>query len=325
MKKIASTLIAASAFATPTYAMDPATDVAELLDSMPTIYGNIQLVHVSDTMKNGTTETTENELGDNLSTIGFKHSHQISDGLEGFFKAEFEYNGDNSKEGGGIDKLDEAYLGVKGDFGSIQAGSDDTVYEWIDMVDTDETYGLIDSEIAADQEGDNIQYVSPEIAGGLTLGATIPVDSDTTFGGALAAKYSLDNLEVALAYSMGREEGTNEDGDTIALAGNYSMGDFSIVAQYETKDEGASGSKDGKDFMALQGYYNMGANTFVLGYGVTSYDLSSAEDTSTIYAQALHNISDHMYAFIEYTDSQDVGGTDGAERQILAVGATYVF
>ena len=314
MKKYASSLLAATTFASPAFAMDQATDLAELLE----IYGNIQLVHVSDTIDNGTSESSEKELGDNLSTIGFKQSHKISEDVEGFFKAEFEYNGDNTKEGGGIDKLDEAYLGVRGSFGSIQVGSDDTVYEWTDMVDTDETYGLIDSEIAADQEGDNLQYVSPQIVDGLVVGVTIPFDSDSTFAGAVAAKYSLDNLEVALAYSMGREEGADKDEDTLALAGTYTIDDFSLVAQYETKDED-------KDFMALQGYYSMGQNIFVLGYGLTSYDQSGLEDTSTIYLQALHNLSDQLYTFIEYTDSQDVGGTKDAEREILAIGAAYNF
>lgn len=313
MKKIASTIIATSAFAAPAFAMDK----PETLD----IYGNIQLAHVSES----TNTTDSNEFSDNLSTIGFKQSHAISEGVKAFFKAEFEYNGDNNKEGGGIDKLDEAYVGVKGEFGSIQIGSDDTVYEWVDMVDTDEVYGLIDSEIAADQEGDNIQYVSPEIAEGLVIGVTVPFDSDSTFAGALAASYSTDNLDVALAYSMGREDAGSEDGDTIALAGTYTIDDLSIIAQYETKSEGASGSKDGKDFLALQGMYTMGQNAFALGYGMTSYDATGSEDTSTIYVQALHNFSDQLYAYLEYTDSQDVGGVKDAERDILAIGAAYNF
>jgi predicted porin len=321
MKKIASTIIATSAFAAPTFAMDRATDISEMLASMPTIYGNIQLGYVSDN-----TNTTESKgLKDNLSTIGFKHNHTISEGVEAFFKAEFEYNGDNNEEGGGIDKLDEAYVGVKGEFGSIQIGSDDTVYEWADMVDTDEVYGLIDSEIAADQEGDNLQYVSPEIAEGLVIGVTVPFDSDSTFAGALAASYSTDDLDVVLAYSMGREEAGSEDGDTLALAGTYTIDDLSIIAQYETKSEGASGSKDGKDFLALQGMYTMGQNAFALGYGMTSYDATGLEDTSTIYVQALHNFSDQLYAYLEYTDSQDVRGEKDAERDILAIGAAYNF
>lgn len=326
MKKIATTLLlATSTLSTQSYAMDAATNMAELLESMPTFYGNIQLVYVSDKVDTGASKTTTNELGDNLSTLGLKHSHLISEGVEGFFKAEFEYNGDNSKEGGGIDKLDEAYLGVKGEFGSVQIGSDDTVYEWADMIDTDETLGLIDSEIAADKEGDNLQYVSPKIMDGLVIGITAPLDSDTTFAGALAAKYKLDNLEVALAYSLGREEGGSEDGDTLAIAGTYTINDLTLIAQYETKDEGASGSKDGKDFMALQAMYAMGANIFALGYGMTSYDTAGAEDTSTIYAQALHNLSDQMYVFVEYTNSQDVAGIKDSERQILASGAAYLF
>tara|TARA_R110002167_G_scaffold322079_9_gene527959 strand:- start:1611 stop:2624 length:1014 start_codon:yes stop_codon:yes gene_type:complete len=322
MRKLTPLIVVASTLASPTFAMDRASDLAEYLESMPQVYGNVQLAHVSD---KSDVLGDSNELEDNLSTIGIKHSHMISEGLEGFVKAEFEFNADNKKEGGGIDLLDEAYFGIKGDFGSIQFGSDDTVYEWADMVDTDEVYGLIDSEIAADQEGDNVQYVSPEIADGFIIGATIPTDSDTTFGGALAASYQVDNLHLALAYSMGRKEGNDEDGDTIAIAGKYTIEDLSMIFQYETKDEGASGAKDGKDFLALQGMYNMGKNTFVLGYGLTTYDTANSEDTSTFYVQALHNLSDNMYTYIEYTDSSDVGGAKNVNRDILAIGGAYLF
>lgn len=328
MKK---TLIA-SAIAATLSAGASATDnaspgLAASSDTMLDIYGNINLVHVSESTNTGlpgAQDLNVNEMKDNLSTIGFRQSHQISEGVEGFFKAEFEYNGDNKNEGSGIDKLDEAYVGIRGDFGAIQIGSDDTVYEWADMVDTDEYVGLIDSEIAADQEGDNIQYVSPEIAEGLVLGVTAPTDSDTTFGGALAAKYVMDNLNVVLAYSLGREEGLAEDGDTLALAASYTINDLMLIGQYETKDS-VKNLKDGKDFAAAQAIYNMGVNTFVFGYGMTMYDNNNLEDTSTFYLQALHNFSEQMYTYLEFTDSQNVDGVDDKERQILAVGAAYNF
>jgi len=312
-KTLIASAIAAATLSTSALAMDPATDLAEMLESMPDIYGNIQLVHLSEDADGD----TSHEMIDNGSTIGFKHSSAISEGTEAFFKAEFHFDADDKGGESLGEELDEAYIGVRGEFGSIQAGTDDTVYEWIDMVDTYEAVGL-DGEIADLKEGDNIQYVSPEIAGGLVVGVTAPVDSDTAFGGTIAAKYSADNLDVALAYALGREDAGGDGEDTIGLGASYSMDDLTLIAQFETKT-------DTKDFFGLQGMYTMGQNVFALGYGMTSFDPSGSEDQSDIYVQALHNMSDNMYVYLEYKTSTDVDGVDGDDLDFLALGATYAF
>ena len=318
-KTLIASAITAATLSTSAFAMDPATDLAEMLDSMPEIYGNIQLVHVSseDDSQPANLRNTH-ELKDNGSTIGFKHSSAISEGVEAFFKAEFEFEADDNDSSTGLSSVDEAYIGVKGEFGSIQAGTDDTVYEWVDMVDTSEATGINGGEIADLKEGDNLQYVSPEIADGLVIGVTAPVDSDTAFGGALAAKYSADNLDVVLAYALGREDDGGDGEDTIGLAGAYSMDDITLIAQFETKTDTA-------DFYGIQGMYAMGQNVFALGYGMTSFDDSAKEDQSSIYVQALHNMSDNMYVYLEYTTTTDLAGDDGIDKDQLALGATYAF
>jgi len=125
-------------------------------------------------------------------------------------------------------------------------------------------------------------------------------------------------LDVVLAYSMGREEAGVDAEDTIGLAGTYSMDDITLIGQYETMSDAA-------DFIGVQGMYSMGANVFALGYGMTSYDASALEDTSSIYVQALHNVSDNMYVYLEYTTTTDVGGADGADLDVLAIGTAYSF
>jgi len=319
-KTLIASAIAAATLSTSAFAMDPATDLAEMLESMPDIYGNIQLTHLST----DTDGVTAHEMIDNGSTLGFKHSSAISEGVEAFFKAEFHFDADDSDQDNGSESLgedlDEAYIGVRGEFGSIQAGTDDTVYEWVDKMDTYEAVG-IDGELATLKEGDNIQYVSPEIADGLVIGVTAPVDSDTSFAGAIAATYTaIDNLEIAFAYGMARDEGgvDGPDEDTIGLAASYAMDDLTLIAQVESQT-------DTEDFFGLQGMYTMGQNVFVLGYGMNSYDDSTLEDQSRIYVQALHNMSDNMYVYLEYLDVTDLAGADGVDADALAIGATYAF
>jgi hypothetical protein len=324
-KTLIASAIAAATLTSNAFAMDPGADLAEMLDSMPTLYGAIQLYHESQTTDPAFgAETSSNEFKDGGTTLGWKHEHMISDGLTGFMKIEVDIPVD--QKGQTIIKTDEAYVGVKGDFGMAQVGTDESVYQWVDMVDTFEQTGISGGILAADQS-DNIQYVSPEIVDGLKIGVTAPIDSDTLFGGALAAQYSMDTLTVALAYAMGREEGVagvlKEAGDTIGLAASFGIDDLTLIAQYETRGEGASKAKDGSDYMAFMAQYAMDANKFVLGYSVTSPEATAAKDEKTLYLQAMHNLSDHMYAFIEYTTVAD--NSAGADVDTLAIGTVYGF
>jgi hypothetical protein len=196
------------------------------------------------------------------------------------------------------------------------------------MIDTSEQIGL-GGGIAAQDQGDNFQYVSPEIADGLMIGVTAPIDSDSLMAGIIAAKYSMDNLSVALSYAMGREESVAnvlvEAGDTIGLGVSFGIDDITLLAQFETKSEGKKNAKDDLDYMAFQGMYAMGQNTFALGYGVKSYGDTLKEDESTLYLQAMHSLSDNMYAYLEYAMTTDVGGTKATDSDDLAIGAVYAF
>jgi predicted porin len=291
-----------------------AADLAAKLDSMPTFYGAVQFAHVST----DDSTNTDHELQDNGSTIGILHEHAISEGVTAFAKAEFEFSADDKRTSTGINKIDEAYIGLKGDFGSVQVGSDETVYDWVDMTDIDEFVGF-GATVKLD-EGDNLQYVSPEIAEGITLGLTAPIDSDTNFGGALAAKYSMDNLQVALAYALGRdaEPGFAAAEDTLGLGVHFDIDELTLVAQYET-------TKDTQDAWGLLGVYAMGQNSFALGYQMISFDASALEDQTDIYVQALHNLSDNAYLYLEYLMQTDIAGTANSDLDTLAIGAAYLF
>lgn len=310
-----------------------ASELAAKMDSMPQVYGNIQLVVAHRDVEDGASE-----LGhyDNGSTIGVKHDHELAPGITGFFKAELEFDADDKAGNGGLNAFDEAYIGVRGDsFGQIWVGSDDSTYESaIDEISNYYEYAalnLSNDNFYDTGEGDLIQYSSPSF-GGLQLHGAVQVNGDGDNAGEksypyqLAATYAVDAFELAVAmdsndgdtaYSDDTAGSSVNNENTYGLRGSYTAGDLRLTAQYQTR-------KDVGDVWGVFGGYSMGANTFALSYEFAEADNTNAE-TSTITAQALHNLSDNMYVYVEgYLNNEDSGATD-IDTTDLAVGGVYYF
>jgi predicted porin len=316
--------------------MDQATDLAEMLEGMPEIYGNIQLAQTwGETDPDGGEKTSEHKFKDNGSTIGFKHDHAITEDLTGFLKAELEFDADEKAGNGGLNGFDEAFIGLKGDFGSIQIGSDDTVYEqMLNITDIGEAVG-ISGNLTTISEGDNAQYIGS--FGDFTVGVTYKLDADVdarktdddgnlVIDGAKAQRgvqiggaYSSDAFYVGLAYSMesdldyGNVEGT----DAFGLAAEAYIGDLTLQAQYEDED-------DTGDYVGLQAIYGIKATQLALGYGIYGAE-GADEDAEQLFVQALYNVSDNMYVYVEASQTSNAGNVEDTDETATAVGATYAF
>ncbi len=303
-----------------------ASELAAKMDSMPTVYGNIQYVLYHDSVKGGESVV---EHADNGSTLGVKHDHEFAPGITGFFKLELDGFGADEKDSTGAN-IDEAYIGIKGDsFGQLWVGSDDSTYERA-VDEISQYYEVATLNIGADYttgEGDLIQYSSPSF-GGLTLMGAVQINGDGEAAGAeksypyqLAAVYEMDALELAFAMdSNDGAAGSNEN--TYGLRASYSAGDLRVTGEYHT-------TKDASDTYGVIGYYTMGANQFALSYEMNVADDANDTETSTVTLQALHNLSDHMYVYFEgYLGGGDdgvYGVADESERSIASVGAVYYF
>lgn len=325
-KTLIATAIAAVGFSSVALAAE---------SNLPTVYGNIQYV-ITHTNVDGAGSVVD--FADNGSTLGVKHEHEIAPGITGFFKVELEgINADDKANSDGLSSLDEAYIGVRGDnFGQVWVGSDDSMYE--SAVDEIAQFHEVGSDIGGNYdtgEGDLFQYLSPSF-GGLTLGAAVQVNGDSTLGGKsypyqLAAMYQVDALELAFAmdsndgttgYSSNSADLNNEN--TYGLRASYNLDNLRLTGSFETR-------KDVADVFGLMGVYTMGANQFALSYQLQDSDITDNKN-DTVALQALHNVSDHMYVYVEgyLGDSEDVAqytleGNSGDERSIAAVGAVYYF
>jgi len=340
-KTLIASAIAAISFsgAVAAQSMISAAEMAAKMDSMPSVYGNIQYAITNTSIDNAGSEIDQ---FDNGTTLGVKHEHLIAPGLTGFFKLELEgINADDKAKSKGIDKLDEAYIGVKSDsFGQAWVGTDDSTYERaiVKIANFHEIGTGLDGSYSTG-EGDQIQYSSPSF-GGLTLGAALQVNGDSKDGGKsypyqLAAIYSVDALELAFAmdsndgstgYSSSTAETNKNNENTYGLRATYSMGDLSLTGEYQTR-------KDVKDEFGVIGVYALGANQFSLAYQIVEDDAPGAtngDKEDVIALQALHNLSDNMYVYAEgffYSNDADyettVAGSDN--KQVAAVGAVYYF
>ncbi|MBD3640076.1 MAG: porin [Marinobacter sp.] len=315
--------------------------VAAQESNLPTVYGNIQYAITHTNVDGGGSAV---DHFDNGTTLGVKHDHEIAPGITGFLKMELEgINADDKAASSGIDKLDEAYIGVKGDsFGQVWVGSDDSTYE--SAIDKIVNFHEVGTGIGGNYdtgEGDLVQYMSPSF-GGLKLGAAVQVNGDSKEGGKsypyqLAAIYSIDALELAVA--MDSNDGSlkySKDGDvpaelspnnenTYGVRATYAMGDFSLTGEFQTR-------KDVGDEYGVIGVYTMGANQFSLAYQLTEADNADSTQEDVVALQALHNVSDNMYVYFEgylygndAADAYTLESGAGDEQSIAAIGGVYYF
>ena len=196
------------------------------------LYGNLQLAYANTNEDDG--ESTD-EIADNGSTLGVAGEHVIYDGLTGYFKYEFEGDADEIKGAGGLDTGDQAYFGLKGNFGDARLGSwDPLIDDWIqDPITNNEYFDVSDSNqnivgVENTREGDKISYMSPSF-GGLQFAVGTQYEGDAEDGNS-------DDFSAAAGPNAGDTYQADNDGDGSAsfFGGlKYTAGAFSIAAVYD--------------------------------------------------------------------------------------------
>ena len=274
-------------------------------------YGNIQLVYADG-------EDTA-ELTDNGSTFGFKGEKELKHGLTGFFKYELEADADEKTSDVDVN-LDQAFVGLKGDFGKVQVGTFDSIYNNAiqDGIDSFEYAGLTGSSTTA--EGDTIAYFSPEMNGlELHVSAQVKGDAESEVeddsveeGTALTAvvKYTMGDLELAAGYDS---LNNNVDGEeTVGFSAAYDLGAANVMAKYE--DNSDEGTNIGFGFNAAH------ADGLVYG-SVQTVDLETGSDYDEYAVGATYELDydGDVYVYVE------AGQQGTAEDSFTALGAVYAF
>ncbi|WP_137170347.1 porin [Marinomonas sp. FW-1] len=271
------------------------------------VYGNIQYAY------------TDNDAGsdfeDNGSTFGFKGETTINEDLTAFFKYELEANADEKNTVS--TRLDQAFVGLKGNFGKVQVGSFDSIYNNAiqDSVDQFENLGFNNNSTTT--EGDTIAYFSPSF-GGLEIQASAQVKgSDNANDGTavtLVGKYSVDALTVALGFDS-LENDQADDENTIGLNVGYQvMPALNVSAKFET-------TKDIEDTFGLAARYGYGAGDIYASAQVISPD--SGDDYNEFGAGVTYSLASNVYVYGEVA-SIEANSTADSDTQ-TAVGVYYGF
>ncbi|MCK0745732.1 porin [Chromohalobacter nigrandesensis] len=256
------------------------------------LYGNVQLVYSDVDNADG---DSEDQLGDNGSTIGFSGQHIINPGLTGYFKAELEYDADsktNAEGGGGLDSTDQAYMGLKGNFGDVRGGTwDPLIDDWIqDPISNNEYFDVTDSTIDVgnffedgDREGDKLRYLSPSLGGlQFAVGTQFKGDGDANRDVGLG-----DPDEALVPNANGYEQ--DDDSNASFFGGvKYTAGAFSLAGVYDDLDNyKLTNGSDEVEFKAygLNAQYTMDA--LRVSAKVENTDVKMGSDDGDIMRYAL--------------------------------------
>jgi len=308
MKKTLIASAVAATLSSGAFAMDNshAEKLLGMFDTMPKISGDIE-IYGQYTDIDGVADNNDGITDDVDSSIAFDHSTAISEETTAYAHVEFLYN--STVEGSGLGS-DESYVGFKGGFGDISFGTDDSVYESVDIIDYSENLtGLAAGDMLDAEESQTINYSTPTIGDNIVVSATIQTDEDEDNIGALVAAYSEGDVTFNFGYGM-----NDEAEDVIGLSGSYTMDDLTITGQFETQDESG-------DFMGVLATYAMGANT--LNFGIMTFGPEDGDDVTGISGSVVHSLADNVYVYVEaLLQSSD---DDGSEMDQFNVGMAYSF
>ncbi|WFM72255.1 porin [Halomonas sp. CKK8] len=329
------------------------------------IYGNIQIAYfdIETAVENDAGEVvgaeSRDQIADNGTTFGFAAEHVISEGLTGYLKLEFDdIKADEMKTATDAnDSGDQAYVGLKGNFGDVRLGSyDQLIDDWIqDPITNNEGFDVSDSTTAhgggANQETDKVTYTSPSFSGfQFAVGTQYKGDAEqeniddsssaSAFGGvkytagafSIAAVY--DNLE-NLQYTDTDTGEVDSVGNQYGITAQYTVDTLRLSAKVERFDSdiedgddtnfyalGARYGYGNGDIYAAYQYVDVGAGTFLSELDESLQDEQDRDETyNEVILGANYNISDAMYVWSEYA----MYDREFDEKDALGVGVTYLF
>ncbi len=269
------------------------------------------------------------DVGDALSRIGVAAEHKLSGGLVGFAKGEFKVDISNN---GDFGEARKAYVGVKGDFGRVAIGKQDTT-QYAIIGDPVDIFNRAATPLAYDDASTfrqqqlvsyrkSVGNLDFRIEAQFNGGDATNEGSDLVNGG---VKYNGKDFTVAAAYQTKDLAGT--DKNTFGVSASKSYGDLYVAAAYQDIDNGGNGQD--QSTIDIVGAYKINAAYKVkVGYGVFSDDLAAADsnEITRINTTVEWHGSPDYYLFAEFqNNSYDTEAAGREDSNQFMVGMRYNF
>lgn len=297
------------------------------------IYGRVVYGLTTGGPEGDGVKTDGSEIIDLGSRWGFRANHQVTSDMSVFARMEFRGKAD-AQNVGGFDTIRNTYLGVDSQsWGNVMVGNFDSVYYRSGDVifDVPENRGWEQlGGISADSRGDAISYSTPNLTGfrahvqakHLSGNGALEDgrDNSSTWTGAAAVDYTINDLYMSLGYSQGKDvsdRGATYDGGTTYAAGEDLVGffakydftpAFSLRFKYEeitdtySQDELiADGAADAEESIwGLGATYDYGMGEVYGQYARVSMAFDDVDDKDRWMLGANYRFSEPMYVFAEF-------------------------
>jgi predicted porin len=282
------------------------------------IYGKALMTLQSSDEGNG----SFTEVKSNASRIGLKGTHDLGDGLEVVFKAEFQVDldGDSAKGDSITDR--NQYIGLRGAFGEVLLGKNDTMLK--------QSQGKVDlfSDLNGDikslwkgenRMADTISYKSPKFSGfqlGVTYVAEDSVDAEDATS--IALFYGDKELKKSPLFASIALDTDMKGYDTTRATVSGKIAGVTLGAILHSQENTTSGEE--LDGALISAKYGFDKTTLKGQFQTASVD--GGDDKSGFTLGVDYKLAKSTKLFTYYT-TFDMDS--GADEDFLAVGIEYKF
>ena len=255
------------------------------------VYGKINVAIVNS--DSGSTDTWK--LNSNASRIGLKGSSQISEGLSVFYKTEFEVAVDGD---GDVFKQRNIYAGIKGQYGSLLAGKNDTptkqAQKKIDLFS--DSVGDIKKTFAGENRMSNIiAFTTPKYGNFSASYAIMPSEADD--GGLADSKsYSVNYKKEGLYVAVAADSNVKE-ADILRIVSQYKIDAWKLGLMYQENDT----TNESGYFTSAA--YKCDNITYKAQYGNNEND-TEGSDKTTLSLGADFKLAKNTKSFVFFTDNE---------------------
>jgi predicted porin len=283
-----------------------------------TIYGKANLSVQSSDEGDG----SFTEIKSNASRLGFKGTHDLGNGLEVVYKAEFELGLDGSQKNGQSIWSRSQYVGLKGNFGEVLVGKNDTMLK-MSQGKVDQ-FNDLNGDIKHLFKGENrlgntVTYFTPNF-NQFKLGITYVASEDVNAkdGFSVAGFYGDKHLKKSSVYAALAIDNDVHGYDVTRLTVSGKVNKLVLGALYQDQKQVSSGDK-------MTGYVvsaKYGINDVDLKAQFQVADHKAGDNNKGFSVGADYKLAKNTKLYTFYTN---LNMDTAADENFLAAGIEYKF